>query len=67
MCLMWVALVSSCVTVNPYQCPTTTEERYRKMDHRDTKNLNRKPNSFKRRSPKGQSGEGMGEDFDYVQ
>ncbi len=54
-----------CVTVNPYHCPATTDERYRYMDHRDKKNLDRKPNKYKRREPSYNQQEGIGDLFDY--
>jgi hypothetical protein len=57
--------ISACVTINPYHCPATTEERYREMDHRDKKNLARKPNKYKRRYPKTGQQESIGDFFDY--
>ncbi len=63
--LLFILLIPSCVTINPYHCPATTDERYRNMDHRDKKNLDRKPNKYKRRAPSYNNQEGMGEDFDY--
>lgn len=57
--------IAGCITVNPYHCPATTDERYRNMDHRDKKHLTRKPNKYKRRQPSYNQQEGLGELFDY--
>ena len=63
--ILFLLAISSCVTVNPYHCPATTDQRYRYMDHRDKKSLERKPNKYKRREPSYNQQEGIGEDFDY--
>ncbi|TAH25583.1 MAG: hypothetical protein EAZ07_06555 [Cytophagales bacterium] len=57
--------INACVTINPYHCPATTDQRYRDMDHRDKKNLTRKPNKYKRREPNYNKQESLGDSFDY--
>lgn len=58
-------MLGGCIAINPYHCPATTDQRYRDMDYKDKKNLDRKPNKYKRRAPSYNQQEGLGEDFDY--